>query len=525
MQTLFSAIAAGAGALGLGYAIVARRSARLRFRDAGVGPIFLFALISVVVLFLFTLPEQPPFSPGMTLGLGFLIGGGLGILMLMFSLGERGDEPGVARPVLILSAAALGPSLVLLAFRGYPNDALVGCALGAVLVACISSAMLRPVEAASPVDFPKNLPYRDVEVFALATTVLAVAARLGIARFPRPSLDAIAGGYWAAPALLLAAGALALVLLPAGKQRSTSAVIASLLILVGAAALSYRLLPDFSWTIPLYGAVVFGFLWWILVPEQDDSESRPAALALGTGLLALALAALAFREMQGYGQALALVPASLLTAVAVAGHARGSRSIAPRLMKGALSVILLLTLLRVYWETLGRTRILDFQQQYDVFSLLFGIAACFGIMAFISRQSREGLPAESGSWLPAIMRTLLLGFFIVAAPLVLAVLWGPRSTAAFITGTVAGQLIWMMLIAWTAGRERRVTLACGPHIFFVASALVAIQFTPLVLDLGLTQMHRIVIVAVAGVVALLWLGADGASELRSRRTEARNERA
>jgi len=171
MQTVLAAVAAGAAVLGLIFAnlfpeAVPRRT-RWRVLTAGeLRPALVLAAVSAVVLFLLTLPSTKPFSPGLTLGWGILIGAVLGLYALFEASGSVAGQSGGVRTAGLLSAAALGPAAILLIFRGYPNQALMGCAIGAVLVAAICSCLARPLFAAAPEEERDRLAcFAGVELF------------------------------------------------------------------------------------------------------------------------------------------------------------------------------------------------------------------------------------------------------------------------------------------------------------------------------------------------------------------------
>ncbi|MHB9133676.1 MAG: hypothetical protein ACYDBB_21645 [Armatimonadota bacterium] len=533
MQMMLAAIATAAAVVGVIFASLPRGAdtCRARWRSlssAGLRPLLVFTGVLVAVFFLLTLPAARPFSAGMTLGWGFLIGSLLGIYAIFAAAGAGGEEERNIRIVGLLSAAVLGPSVILLLFHGYPNDALIGCALGAVLVAAIYSGVLRPLEAAAPVEgeSPYSV-YRGIEIFALATVAIAAGAYLGINhQFPNATTTAVAGGYWALPAIAVAAGALGLTLLSSGLLQRfgdwrafIAGLFSAFLAVIVIAALQVKLLPGLSWSLALYGLLAFGFVQAVLIREEqqapDRATLRPVALAFGTVIFTLAMTAIAFTMLRGYGQALVMLPALLLISISFFGRRSSTTPLAESLGIGVLSVLLLLTLYRVFLEKVGQGWRLDFQQQYDMFAVLLGVGVSFGVLAFAMRGIEDARRhAEKIQLGMPLVRTMLLGFFLAIVPVALVAVWGVKAGGAFLVGLVIGQVIWVLLTAWVVGEERRLALAAMPHIFFLATALVAIQFSPLVLALNLTGLEKRLIVGVIALAVIAWILVD--AFLRSR---------
>lgn len=531
MATILAAIAVGVNVLGLAYANlspqVGPRSTRWRsLLSPPVRPVLVLAAIAIVVVFALTLPTGSPFSPGLTLGWGILIGGLLGLYALFEAGGSFEGRDWNARVVGLLSAAGLGPSAVLLVFHGYPNEALTGCALGAILVPAVGNSLLRPALAAcSDDDRPSANGDRGVEVYALAVAAIVAGMRLGIDHFPRADPGHTNGGYWALPAVLLAAETLTIILLSGIRERRPlrwpillcggAAGAASVVV---TAVLKVKLLPELAWELPLYGLLVYGFVVTLLVHAQesaDEGQSRPVALAFGAVLLVLAVVAIAFRRLQGYGEALALMAGLPVVAVPYLSGARTRRPVAESIAMGAFAVLLMLTLNRLFLERAGRGFMLDFQEHYDYLAVVLGIGACFGLLAFASRgieQAREALTTGRGRPGSQMARTAFLGLVAAAVPLVLAAIWGMKAINAFLIGLVFAQATWMMLAAWVVGEERERALAGAPQVYFVGAILVAIQLAPRILALDLMRGQKLLIAGLATAVAVIWIVADAWGE-------------
>jgi hypothetical protein len=531
MQIILSVVTLVAGILGLLFGIISRRAARNIDSASPLSPAFvmLWLALAAVVLFLPALLSTHPFSPGLQLGWGILFGALLGIIAVARSAKNR-EEDGMAHAIELLSLAAIGPALLLIFFRGYPNEAMIGLALGAVLAALGAGALLRPLLVVR--ESGESSIIHGAELFALATACIVAGTRLAIDHFPRNmpfdfaanrwaafSPAEVAGGYWAFPALAVAAAALVMALIPRDVSEKARrwlplgiGAAGALAVVVLAAILGAKLLPELTWRPLLYGLVAFGLIAAGLAHqgrESGETQARPLGLAFGAVIFTLAVLIIAFRgEMRGYGEALVLLV--VLPIVATQYLAAKRDPLAASLIAGALAIGLLLVLFRVFLERSGSSWTLDFQQHYDLVAALLGASATFGLLAFAGR-TMERLQASPDRGHPAMLagRAALLVIFILVAPPALAALWGVKGVSAFLAGLIVGLAAWMMLAAWTVGRERAAALAAAPHLPFILAALVAAQLTGPIFALELTNAVKLVIAIAITVALLVWVTADG----------------
>jgi len=527
MQLILAVITLIASVLGLLFGFLSRRAARGTGKPAIISPalVGLWAALAAVVLFLLTLPTGQPFSPGLRLGWGILIGALFGIIAVARS-GNR-DEDGMAHAVEMLSLSAFGPALILIAFRGYPNEVLMGFALGAVLAAFGAGALLRPLLAGEEAGSSGSAP--GTELFALSTAAIVAGTRLAIGHFPRISVDLsvnrwagfthteVAGGYWAFPALAVATAALVMALvprdvneeerpwLPLGVGALGAVAVVILTLIIGA-----KLLPELRWQPLLYGVIAFGLISAGLIRHgQVGGGTRPLGLAFGAVIFTLAVLIIVFRgKMHGYGEALVLLVGLPIMA---AHYLAGKRdSLAASLGTGALTVGLLMVLFRVFLERMDSPWALTFQQQYNLVAALLGASATFGLLAFTGRtmERLQGDP-HRGRFSLLASRAALLAIFIGIVPPALAILWGEQAVSAFLAGLIVSQAAWMLLAAWTVGQERAAALAAIPQIPFLLAALVAVQLTRPMLELELTNAVKLVIAVTITVILMIWVAVDG----------------
>ncbi|HEY3397820.1 MAG TPA: hypothetical protein VGM19_09215 [Armatimonadota bacterium] len=529
MQAILSGIAVVVSLLGLAYANFHPRSLtrRDRWRALGAPPVHAVALggvVAVVALVAATISSHRPWAEGMQLGWGLLLGGLLALYALYEATGgpERGDW--APQAVGVLAAAALGPAVVLLLFPGYPNEALMGVALGAAGISALFVAVLRPWSP--PNGDPLPVHTAALEVFALATVACAAASRLAVSHFPHVQAG---GGYWALPPLLLATEALAIIML-AGNWRPR--VRKWLLLAAGLAGgavgvvllavlRAKHLLPDLSWAVGLGGLVALSFALAALLwedPAEGEPEARPVGLAFGAVLLALVVATAAFRVQHGFGQMLAILTALPLLGVAYLGSRRPRPAPGATLAWGAFTVLLLLALYRLFLELVRHTAPLDFQEHYDLIGVVLGVMTLFGLLAVLDR-ARQSAGERRPRPLADLGRAVVWGIALALAPLVLMTAWGPRTCGAYLAGLVIAAILWTLLVAWTGGEERGRLLVGTPGVYLVAATLGATQLGPLVQNWEPTRTIKLLVVGVVLAGVLLWLLAAARAERRPGEAE------
>jgi len=529
MQLTLSVITLIASVLGLLFGFLSRRGVRAG-KPAVISPalVSVWAALTAIVIFLLALPNSQPFSPGLRLGWGVLIGALLGIIAVLRSVDR--DEDGMAHAVEMLSLSAFGPALILIVFRGYPNEVLIGLALGAVVAAFGAGALLRPVLAIR--EGGGQALVHGAELFALAVAAITAGTRLAIDHFPRNmpldfyanrwavfSSTETAGGYWAFPALAVAVAALVMALIPRDVHEKARrwlplgiGAAGALAVVVLAGIMGAKLLPELTWRPLLYGLVAFGLISaGLIYQEREESETpaRPLGLAFGAVIFTLAVLIIAFRgEMHGYGEALVL----LVGLPIMAAHYLAAKRdpLAASLGTGALTIGLLLVLFRLFLERMDNPWALTFQQHYNLVAALLGASATFGLLAFTGR-TMERLLADPrrGRFSLLASRAVLLAFFIGIVPPALAILWGEQAVSAFLAGLIVSQAGWMLLAAWTVGKERAAALAAIPQLPFLLAALVAVQLTHPVFGLELTIAVKLVVAVTITVILMVWVAVDG----------------
>lgn len=475
-------------------------------------PLFFTCLAIVVAGYLLTLPVKGSFSSGQTLGVGFLLGGVMGLLLYWYALAlplarlPGGENGGV------VAAAAFVPVLLLYLLHADPNSALMGCALAALALAAVAQGTVHCWPSA-----PDGCE-RVLGLYALGTALVVTATRLAMQHFPHQEAQSAITGYWALPALLVAVGALLLTLLLMPRWRLFQRLpwltgsLAALLVVVLVVILQRKWFPLLLWDVPLYGALAFSAIVAMFSLEEEHSHDktayRPLALTIGMVVLLLAVSMLSFRRLHGFGEVLALLPGLLVLAPV---YLRNKDSLSAMLTLGGLSILLLFTFPRLLLEGVGQATLLDFQQQYNLFALLLGIGMAVGVIALSAN-----IPVNCFHHLA---RTLLLLLGMLMVPMLVLVFFGSPALLALLTGLAIGALLWMLMLVYTTGENRTNLRTAAPCLLLIIGALAAIQFTPLIIAFNVTHATKNTAIIVITAIAICWVLID---LLRGMR---RNERA
>jgi hypothetical protein len=458
-----------------------------------VVPALVVGALGVLIVFVLTLPASPPFSVGMRLGLGVLIGGVIGLQALWWTPRLAPGEPYVAIYASASAVAAL--SLTLLLFAGNPGAALLGCALGFGLAAGVGRVMVGG-ETTAP-----------LELAAVLGGALAAGSVLALARFGSPGQR----GWWAYPMALaaswllgqaIAAGAVSPSDLPTRRPAASTAIVA------GAAAaavllLGWLLASRLEPPLPVLGLLIVGLVTgflaaWIAVVTTGEG-AQPAAAARGAALAALLvlfLMAVAFRALHGFGAAVALIAAAGL---AVSMVARG-RSIA---LSAALALGVNFLLLRLFLE---RSDTLLGEVETSTHYTLLGMAlgALLPIL-YASLHSR-----------PGAVRAVALGLLTAASPPIVLALWGQDAGVGLLAGLVIAPAV--AAVAAPFGPER---WAAPAPLMALGMALILVQFSgSLLLLYDLPRAAKMGLAGAVALVAVLWiLGASLAAARPPRAAE------
>jgi len=522
MYLTLAAIALGAAVVGLIYAAISAQTDE-KLRPAADSRLYWSLLIWTavlgLVLFAATWPSHPPFAAGLTLGWGFLIGLLVGLYATVEARRSFADGQWLVRSAGLLATAVAGPALVLIIFGAASADALIGCALGGVLVAAIWRSALAPMELRQDEGGDESLRYRSVELFALLNCALVAGTWLALEKYPATS-GALAGVYWALAVLLAAVVVVATVIAAgfvssaedASRYRRPLAIglAVSLVLIVATVLINTKLLGGgLAGTVVVLGIFGFVLISWLAVtaPRDDEVFGGYVGQTLVIALVALALGAVSFKLLQGFGESLALIGGIAIVALVVMGMRSKSGQIPSGLVTGGFTIVLLLAMQRIFLEQNEPVMALGLNRHYTYFTLILGVTAGLALLAYVQRNCQLGrdAPDRFAALATLMQRTALLGVLVAASPLILLVVWGLNAVTGFLTGLLAFEVVWLVLLGFVSASKRRILEAAAPHLYLLAAFLVAIQLSKVVLPLAEgPRLHRGIMLAVVVVIGVLW---------------------
>jgi hypothetical protein len=457
-----------------------------------IGAGFGLALVLIVVLGVLALAKHPPFSSGQHLAAGYLIAG---LAALVGALAcSRLLNPGFAYwpyPfALQMSMALVATSLTLLAFKGDPVEALLGCALGYTVVAgCfrITYATGRILDLS-----------RALEAGAAVAITLSAACTRGVYHFH--SRDE--RGWWAFPLALAAfwlLGQIISYLASASKLLSKlpvasmliSAVLSVALSVVLGSVLGMKLQPAESMVaLLLTGAVTAALVIWLTLTAERETQEWPLWIQVAATclLLALFLLVMSFKLFAGYGVAIALI-----AAWAVVGSALGMGAFAARLplqvlIMGANFLLLELFLARPSL-TVGQS---DLSMHYALVGVVLGV---------LLPAVYSSLVLEAG-----VGRTFLLGFLGSLTPVVLLTLWGQDALLGLMVGLVARQGVAAGFVVLVAASEKWGPWQAPTALLALGMAVVTVQFSrSLAFLYDMPRLYKGYLAGGIAVIVVLWV--------------------
>lgn len=471
--------------------------------SAPVSPLALWLApaLAIILGFLATIPSAPPFAPGMRLGIGYLVGGAAGLAMLCLALMAQAKRI-ADRPAAGLYLMASGLGLVLLGVTplyaflyGYPNDALIGFALGAVLVNVLTRVL--------------GGPERALDWFGLVAVVVAASQFLGVQHFEAAARLNRDCGLLVASAGLV--GLLVAAELSGQKWLDRDRPIIPLVSSGIAFILSLLLLHLIPFTMPslrgsltvadltiVTGAISGVLLLWFLYSTTHTGNG--AARALGASLLALLLLTLGYKLLAGYGISLAL-----LTILSLAGcvlgltYAADGDAAAPLHLaaRGLLAILQLaagVLVFRLFLSHLAPRYTLDLEQQFVLIGLLVGLGA-----ALLLAGLRAQRPALT---VPATALTLFAALLALLIPSLIYMVWGDKAIAGLLLGLVGSQFFALYL--FLTGPVTWPQQSVAPWALLLT--LIAAQFMRALAPLGdLPRADKAWLVVGMGGLTIAWL--------------------
>lgn len=436
-----------------------------------------------VLLFLLTRLTTPPvFSLGGRLGVGILIGGLLGTMAGLWSSRMHPSSSWAAAmgAVGIAGLSLFGGSLILLLYGGYPNPAISGFMIGAV----VAGVIFRLAAGRSAA----------VSLWVISALTLGGTILLGIYRQPVP-WERI---WWAAPALALAAVLAAVILVSGIAKLWLRMAVGGALVLAVSAIFAWRLLPDWQYFYAASaGVVTFLLLAWL--GSLSDKTGRAAAAA---AIVISAFAAVAFKLLAGFGIGTGLIYAIVLLIPAAGFVLReseeGSEESAPfGWLIGAFYLGIAMVMLRLFLENYSSSLSgIDMRAHYTLVAIIIGAVFPFVISAAVS-------PAERKCSICVLCGAAALGLAAAAVPLVALAIWGFKALLGFMIGTITAQMFVMIGGGALCGRAKDAAL-----MLTAAAQVSAVTLGGLAAPLNeASRVQKVWMLAAVVAVGVIWTAA------------------
>jgi hypothetical protein len=516
MEVILAATALGVGVLAAVLPFIAGSlspgAAQAKGRVRVGAPLALGATLTVV-FFLIALPEEAPFSAGLRLGWGFLIGGATALVGAWAAARVlRADRPYWPHPSGLVTALVLAAvSLVVLVFAGDPVDALLGCAFGIVIVAGTFRTMLPSAPASENNGGLSASLGLTLEGGAVFSVTLATGCALAVYHFNQTALR----GWWAylpALAALWVAGQTVVHVLGthlrAGRLSRpwvlAAALVTLALVLMAGWRIGAKLQPAQSLEMLLVsGSVTIGLIVWLaLAIDRSEWPRAMRSHALAAGLI-LFLVVASFKLLAGLGTAIAMV-----AAWGIAALAAGVQGAVSRMPVQALAVGANLLLLRVFMERSGRSLgDAEFAFHYTLIGLIIGAVLPF---VYSSLHLRPGL-----------RRALLLGGLAALSPLAMLALWGSDAALGLLAGLVAAQAITLLLQPIAETMPDLAAWQAPSSLVALLTGLAAVQFTrPFSYLYEMPRAYKVYVACGIALVVILWIVASALAQVRRKRRAA-----
>lgn len=483
-------------------------------------------LTAVLTLIIWTvsMKKSVPFSPGQTLGYGFLIGGMAGALagILAFAFESRPANQQEPRK-LAQSANSMaffglfGVSLTFLIFHNYPQMALIGFSIGAAM-----AAILRFFLQSLRTDQSSML----TELWAVFAITLASAIVLAVYHFNNDSVRM----WWALPILIGASVCISsYIALETGfSNRFTNRPATGYIISTStAAALTIALSAVYSayiahsWQLlgaVAVGTVIFAFIAWLAASYiRDDNRAGALEAAAASVLLIIAGTVVAFKIWSGLGIGIGLIAAWAILIPMIALREKAL----PKALTASLALGLTIVLFRLFIESyrydLGTA---DLRIHYTFVGALLGAIAPFLFASSLMRLGALlGKDESTTADYCALVGVSAIGLLAAASPVVLFAIWQIKAVLGFMFGLIAAQafLLIVQIFDVSCQRDEQSMTFYSTSLLTIGAQLVAIQFIRPLLTWESTRTTRIWVLAIAAAIAALWVIATSFISRRSAR--------
>lgn len=469
------------------------RIANMKILHLGKTLICSFALTIIIVLC--TIPYTPPFSQGMHIGWGFLIGGILGIVAIFEAAGNITGTGWIRRTVAMISIAILGTAPVIYIFRGDPTDMLIGIAIAAVLISIIGMMSFRMIGK----DNTENIAGVNwLTLFIMAISIAAIGSRLAILYPFTGNTTLLHAPYWLLPQIILSVAILVFSLLVRKSQENfklgtfilvsiTSVVLISLALFV----ISKYQLPEVNFLPATIGGIAF-ILIGLMLYIYKDAENIPLSLLIISGFFIITISTISLRYMGGLGQMIAA--ATALSVIALPALANRNNRFLSEISFSLVSLLLFMGLERyLYYQAHGKM-LLDFQNQYNQIAIIIGTGVVWVCCKIINGLIVDVNIKPWKVW----VWVAILSLIVIILPPITYSLWSLGGLWACLTGMLLAAIGWLFLMQMNTGEARDKFMNFSPIPLIILIVLSSVQIIPVFIN-----QHLIITRSIAHIGAMI----------------------
>lgn len=495
-------------------------------------------LAATLIFWLISMMKREPFSLGQSLGLGFLMGGitGAAACILSFRFDALTATAGSVRTWYLTAHSMafwslFGVSLTYLIFRGNPQDALMGFAIGVAMAAILRSLVqgLRPLVCDT-----------HIQVWSIFAITIAAGIIFAVNHFDETTLRM----WWPLPILMATTicvcgyigteiGSSRSLNTRPGASYALSALVGSVLVIGLSAIYSWRIVTDWQLLIvTAVGVAIAALIAWLAAGSVRDN-TQPGALdtASLSVLLVAGLFVATFRIWSGFGAVLGLLAAwpIILPSLALRRDLReqvdyvaGEPAAVPKSLITAaifgLAIVLFRLFIELYRSDLGTA---DLRIHYTFVGAILGVVFPFVLASSFFRLRNDGDPRANRADFPLTAGVILLGLIAAASPLALFMIWQIKAVMGLLFGFVAAEAILylLLLLQLTLPLDwRQKSIADSTMgLLIIGAELIALQFIRPLLLVEVTRATQIWALVIAAGIVICWIVLSGFIARRTAR--------
>jgi len=382
-------------------------------------------------------------------------------------------------------------SMVYVLFSSYPQNAILGLAIGGCMGGIVSRLM-----SVDGDDFGVLL----MDVFSATIILLATGTLMSVAHFGQDTTRI----WWPLPVLLGATSAVAafvgIEIASLSKSESkpglkvfTASVIAAIITCGLSAIYATKITQDMQLLkVAGVSAVVWGLIAWQTQTAKNRSMEHSFEAAAIVYTLVLAFLVAAFKLWSGLGIAVGLTVGLAIIIPVLTVRDENNNG----LLTGAFYTAIAAVLYRLFIEYYSTG---DIRVHYTMIGAMAAAVLVMLLVAMISRSTRI-----SSSVIWNALSTGIIGLFAAALPLIMMLVWNTKAVLGLVFGVIFTQAM-LGFASQCAGKNPVSETLKKIPLLLIGAQLMALQFVGPILTTEATRAVRIWILAITSAVFVVWM--------------------